>query len=165
MIHLTKKAIARWLERLLHTHDTPRRTATAFALGVLIGFSPLLGAHTLICLVVAFAFDLNRVAVLLGTYTNLPWFVGPYYAVATFLGARLLGIHMPSGFLGQMRALLSRWSLSNFMDLIELLRPLIWAYALGSTLLALAAAVVAYRASLAFILARNRHRAHHQISH
>ena len=161
MIHLTKAAIARWLERLLHTHDTPQRTAAAFALGVLIGFSPLLGVHTLICLVVAFAFDLNRVAVLLGAYTNLPWFIGPYYAVATILGAEILGTQMPPGFLRQMRDLLSRWSFSELSPLIELLRPFVWAYTLGSTLLAIAAALLAYRASLAFILARHRHRAHH----
>lgn len=165
MIHLTKAVIARWLERLLHTHDTPRRTAVAFALGVLIGFSPLLGVHTLICLVVAFAFDLNRVAVLLGAYANLPWFVGPYYAVATILGARLLGTEMPPGFLRQMRDLLSRLSLSDLTAAIELLRPLIWAYTLGSTLLAIAASFIAYRASLAFILARHRHRAHHGNGH
>ena len=35
-----------WLEQLLHTHDTPQRTAAAFALGVFFGFSPLLGLHT-----------------------------------------------------------------------------------------------------------------------
>ena len=44
----------RWLERLLHTHDSPRRTASAFALGVFFGFSPLLGLHAI--LGVAFAF-------------------------------------------------------------------------------------------------------------
>ena len=31
----------RWLDRLLHLHDTPRRTAAAFALGVFFSFSPL----------------------------------------------------------------------------------------------------------------------------
>jgi hypothetical protein len=165
MIHLTKAVVSRWLERLLHTHDTPQRTAAAFALGVLIGYSPLLGVHTLICLVVAFALDLNRVAVLLGACTNLPWFIGPYYAGATILGAKLLGTEMPAGFLGQMRDLLSRWSLSDLTAVIELLRPLIWAYTLGSTLLAIAAALIAYRGSLAFILARQRHRAHHVARH
>ena len=165
MIHLTKAVVARWLERLLHTHDTPQRTAAAFALGVLIGFSPLLGLHTLICLVVAFALDFNRVAVLLGAYANLPWFVGPYYAVATIVGAELLGTEMPPGFFQRMRDLLSRWSLNDFGTLLELLRPLIWAYALGSTLLAVAAALIAYKASLAFIVARQRHRAHHGTGH
>jgi hypothetical protein len=165
MIHLTKAAIARWLDRLLHTHDTPHRTALAFATGVLIGFSPLLGVHTLIALILAFAFNLNRVAVLLGAYANLPWFMGPYYAVATILGARLIGAEMPPGFLAQMRVLLSHWRLTDLTAAIELLRPLVWAYTLGSTLLAITAALVAYRTSLAFILARKRHREHHGPGH
>ncbi|PYR60956.1 MAG: hypothetical protein DMF85_03510 [Acidobacteria bacterium] len=44
----------RWLEQLLHTHDTPQRTAAAYALGVFFGFSPLLGLHTVLGLVFAF---------------------------------------------------------------------------------------------------------------
>jgi len=40
MIHLTKSLIKRWLDKLLHVHDTPERTAAAFALGVWLGFSP-----------------------------------------------------------------------------------------------------------------------------
>ena len=63
----------RWLDQLLHTHDTPERTAAAYAVGVFFGFSPFLGLHTLLGLVVAFTFNLNRVAVLLGVYSNLPW--------------------------------------------------------------------------------------------
>ena len=43
-------AIRQWLETLLHIEDSPERTAAAYALGVLLGFSPLLGsaASTLI---------------------------------------------------------------------------------------------------------------------
>src|SRR5438552_10972223 len=80
----------RWLEQLLHTHDTPQRTAAAFALGVFFGFSPLLGLHTLLGLVFAFALDLNRVAVLLGIYSNLPWILPAYYTLATVIGAAIL---------------------------------------------------------------------------
>ncbi|HEY3886316.1 MAG TPA: DUF2062 domain-containing protein, partial [Vicinamibacterales bacterium] len=77
---LTAKGRRR-LEQLLHTHDTPERTAAAFALGVLIGFSPLLGVHTLLGVVLAFALNLNRVAVLLGVYSNLPWILPAYYTL------------------------------------------------------------------------------------
>ena len=38
----------RWLEQLLHTHDTPHRTALAYAVGVFFGFSPVLGLHTVL---------------------------------------------------------------------------------------------------------------------
>jgi uncharacterized protein (DUF2062 family) len=60
----------RWLDQLLHTHDTPKRTALAYAVGVFFGFSPFLGLHTVLGLVVAFALNLNRVAGMLGVYST-----------------------------------------------------------------------------------------------
>jgi uncharacterized protein (DUF2062 family) len=62
--------VRRWLEQLLHTHDTPGRTAFAYALGVFFGFSPFLGLHTVLGITFAFALNLNRVAVLLGVYSS-----------------------------------------------------------------------------------------------
>src|SRR5262249_50056764 len=68
MIHLTRSLVRRWLDQLLHIHDTPERTAAAFALGVFLGFSPFLGFHTILGIALAFLLNLNRVAVLLGVY-------------------------------------------------------------------------------------------------
>ena len=65
----------------------PARTAAAFGVGVAVGFSPFVGLHTLIGLVLAFVFNLNRVAVLAGLWVNLPWFMGPYYAATTAFGS------------------------------------------------------------------------------
>ena len=75
MIHLTRSLVRRWLDALLHVNDTPERTAAAFALGCFIGFSPFLGFHTLIAITLAFFLNLNRVAALLGVYSNLPWII------------------------------------------------------------------------------------------
>src|SRR5689334_21891535 len=91
MIHLTRGLIRRWMDVLLHIQDTPERTAAAFALGVFFGFSPFLGLHTLLGIAFAFLLNLNRVAVLLGVYSNLPWVIAPYYAVATTAGAMITG--------------------------------------------------------------------------
>ena len=82
----SRDARRRWLNQLLHTHDTPQRTAAAYGIGVFFGFSPFLGLHTVLGLIVAFAFNLNRVAVLLGVYSNLPWILPAYYTLATMLG-------------------------------------------------------------------------------
>ena len=87
MIHLTRALVRRWLDALLHIDDTPERTAAAFALGVFFGFSPFLGLHTVLAIAFAFLLNLNRVAVLLGVYSNLPWIIAPYYAFATMVGA------------------------------------------------------------------------------
>src|SRR3954466_14154907 len=97
--------LRRWLEELPHTPDTPQRTAAAYALGVFFGFSPLLGLHTILGVVFAFLLNLNRVAVLLGVYSNLPWIIAPYYGFVTLGGAKLTGHRPPAGFRSQIGAL------------------------------------------------------------
>ncbi|MBI2221703.1 MAG: DUF2062 domain-containing protein [Acidobacteria bacterium] len=162
MIHLTKAAIRRALERLLHTHDTPRRTAAAYALGVFWGYSPVLGLHTILGLITGFALGLNRVAVLLGIYSNLPWTLAPYYTVATLGGAALLGADVPPGILAEFKAALDGFSLRELGQLLKLLEPLFWSYVVGSTIGALLAAAIAYRVSLAFIESYRAHVSQHR---
>ena len=147
----------RWFDQLLHTHDTPTRTALAYAVGVFFGFSPFLGLHTVLGLVVAFAFNLNRVAVLLGVYSNLPWILPAYYTLATMLGATLLGVDVPPGLLKNLREALTDASWGEFRSLAKTLTPMMWSYALGSIIGAVAIAAVAYQASLTMIVAHRRH--------
>src|SRR4029450_9369835 len=97
------EARRRWVNQLLHTHDTPTRTAAAYAVGAFFGFSPFLGLHTILGLVVAFAFNLNRVAVLLGVYSNLPWILPAYYTLSTMAGATILNVDVPPGLLEDFR--------------------------------------------------------------
>ena len=154
--------VRRWLDHLLHTHDTPQRTAAAYAVGVFFGFSPFLGLHTVLGLVVAFAFNLNRLAVLLGVYSNLPWILPAYYSLATLLGATLLRTEVPPGLLRELTDSLRAASWGEFRSLANGLTPLLWAYALGSTIGAVALAVTAYRVALAMIIAHRRHAAQQQ---
>jgi uncharacterized protein (DUF2062 family) len=148
--------IRRWLDQLLHTHDTPQRTAAAYALGVFFGFSPLLGLHTVLGLAFAFALNLNRVAVLLGIYSNLPWILPAYYSLATVLGATILRVQVPPNVLRDLSAALSAASWADFRALGHVLTPLAWAYALGSTIGSVILAVVAYRVALGVIVAHRR---------
>jgi uncharacterized protein (DUF2062 family) len=154
--------IRRWLDQLLHTHDTPQRTAAAYALGVLFGFSPLLGLHTVLGLVFAFTLNLNRVAVLLGIYSNLPWILPAYYTLATMLGAAILRVKIPPRLLQDLSAAFADASWADFRHLARALTPLLWSFALGSTLLAVVLAIVAYRVSLAMVVAHRRHLEHQQ---
>ena len=150
------KRTRRWLDQLLHTHDTPERTALAYAVGVLFGFSPFLGLHTVLGLIVAFVFNLNRVAVLLGIYSNLPWMLPAYYTLTTMLGAELLRVDIPPGLLKELRAALDGVSWGEFRALAKALTPMLWAFALGSMIGAVILAVVAYRAALTMIVAHRR---------
>lgn len=159
---LTKSVLERWTEKLLHVHDTPERTAAAFGLGVVVGFSPFLGLHTAIGLALAFALNLNRVAVIVGVYLLLPWFIGPYYAAGTALGAWITGARMPPDFMPRLEAI---WQLADWWPRLtalgQMLRPLLPAYLLGSSILAVILGAIGYYASLAFIRARRRTHPHH----
>ena len=130
---------------------TTRRSGRrlAYAVGVFFGFSPFLGLHTILGLVVAFAFNLNRVAVLLGVYSNLPWILPAYYTLATMLGAARPSVWMfRRGCWKDLREALTDASWGEFRSFAKTLTPLLWAYALGSMIGAVGLAVVAYRAVL-----------------
>jgi uncharacterized protein (DUF2062 family) len=154
-----------WLDQLLHTHDTPQRTAAAYALGVLFGFSPLLGLHTVLGVGFAFALNLNRVAVLLGIYSNLPWILPAYYTLVTMLGAALLRARVPPRLLQDLTGAFRDASWADFRHLAHALKPLLWSYVLGSTIGALILAFIAYRVALATIIAHRRHLAKLQDQH
>lgn len=73
---------------------TPERLALALAAGVVCGVFPALGATTLLCAIVGFAFGLNQVALQTANYVVyplqfallLPFFQG---------GATLFGVNVP----------------------------------------------------------------------
>jgi uncharacterized protein (DUF2062 family) len=140
--------IETFLRRLFALDDTPERIALAFALGVFLAFSPLLGLHAFLGLIFAFFFGLNRIALLLGVFVNNPWTLVPIYAAGTYLGGLLVGF--PS------RPPLPRfdwqavWSDGFWVQLVgqwHLLKPLL----LGSSILSVLAAALSYAAALYFI--------------
>jgi len=159
MIHPTKGLARRWLGALLHIDDSPERTAAAFALGVFFGFSPLIGFHTVLGIAFAFLLNFNRVAVLLGVYSNLPWVVAPYYAFATmFVGGPLTGHRVPPGFREHVAALFehSLFHGDFWRDVFVIFRPFLLPYAVGSTIGAVVLSALAYPLALAFITSRRR---------
>ncbi len=133
------------LQSLLRLNDPPRRTALAFGTGVFIAFSPFLGLHTVIAILVAFAFRLNRVAVLAGAWINA-WALAPCYAFGTFIGALLVGVDT-----GDLTAI--DWS-QGIGALGSTLSTLFWPIMVGNTLLGLVIAVPAYALSRKFLESR-----------
>jgi uncharacterized protein len=167
MIAATRALARRWLDALLHVNDTPERTAAAFALGVFLGFSPFLGLHTIVAVVLAFLLNLNRVSVLLGVYSNLPWVIAPYYAFATMMGAAILRVTPPTDLQERLVELfdVSIAKAAFWHELVRLLRPLLWPYTLGSLIGAALLAALAYRVALEFVIRRRRHLAQHGRGH
>ncbi len=138
------------LKRLLHIEDTPERTALAFSVGIFVGFSPFLGFHTLAGLAIAFLFKLNRVAVLLGVWFNTPWWLVPYYTVATWLGMwvirfRINGATVKEIFrLGRDQGFIS----SHFWIRVSSQWGLLLSFMIGSLILAALLGFAAYPLSL-----------------
>jgi uncharacterized protein (DUF2062 family) len=142
--------------RLARLPDTPERIALAFAIGVFFGFSPFLGLQTLAGISLAFCFRLSRVAVLLGTWVNLPWIVPLYYAAVTELGARMLGQTPPSRMADEVGLAVRQFSLSTdaMTRVVLSLRPMFWPFFTGSLLGAVFLGTVAYWVIVSVLRAR-----------
>ena len=145
----------RWLRRtgqiLLHVEDSPSRVALAFAVGVFIAFSPLLGIHTLLAIVIAVAFRLSKPAIVVGAWTNNPWTIAPMYSAGTLVGCFVLGVSPAS--LSEID-----WSLHGrafYESLAAGLRPLLMPFVVGNLLLGAVAALVSFLV-LRFILAQRK---------
>ena len=154
---MIRSSLRRFGHVLLHTGDTPERTAAAYAAGVFIGFSPLLGIHTVLALLVAFVFRLNRLATLAGAYSNLPWLIAPYYVATTAVGAWLLGHDVPADLGARIDALMAvpGWR-AQLEGLFTLIQPFFWAYALGSSLGCTLLAGASYGPAVMFLRRRRR---------
>lgn len=143
--------LARRLQVLLRVEGSPSRVACAFALGVFIAFFPILGIHTGLALALAFAFRLNKVAILTGAWLNNPWTLAPIYTAGTLVGCALLRVSPAT--LEDVD-----WSLHGrafYESLIEGFRPLLMPFLVGNLVAGVAAAVVTF-VLLRTVLARRQ---------
>jgi uncharacterized protein (DUF2062 family) len=108
----------------------------AFSTGIFIGMSPLLGIHTMLGLLFAWLFKLNKFVTIVGVFVTNPWTIVPIYTFATWIGARLLGINdvLPD----------IDWSHLSVRELLHSFRPLLLPFVLGSTLLGIVSSVISY---------------------
>ncbi len=121
------------LRGVLHLDDPPWRIALAFAVGVFISFTPFYGVQTLLAILVATLFRLNKAVTVTAAWINLPWFAPLIYAAGFKLGTRLV----PD---------------------LEGLSGLSLSLLIGTSLLGLAAAVVTYVVVLSVIVVRRARR-------
>ena len=97
VIRTMRGQLSHFLKKLPALEDTPERIARAFALGVFLAFSPLIGLHVVLGFGLAFFCGLNRLAMLLGLFINNPLTLIPIYVAGTYVGGLLLGFpQMPA---------------------------------------------------------------------
>ena len=121
--------------------------AIAFAIGVFIGMSPLLGIHTILGLLAAWLFRLNRLITLVGVFVTNPWTIVPIYSFGTWVGAKLIGLDnlLP----------VIDWSHITLIGLFKEFRPLLLPFLIGNTVIGIVSAVVSY--ILIYKAAKNCH--------
>lgn len=142
------------LKSLLIVRDSPHRIALAFAMGVMVGISPLLGIHTVLGLVMASIFRLNRVVTLTGVYVTNPWTIVPIYAFSTWVGAIMLGADISANAVD--------WHNIGLATIGKELEALLFPFIAGSSTVAVAASVLSY-----FIVRKiiGKSRSHSSIAH
>lgn len=124
------------LREVISLHDSPRRLASSFAIGVFIGMSPVLGLHTVLGIAAAWAFRLNKFVTIIGVYITNPWTIVPIYTFATWVGVRLLGT---GRFLSPID-----WHALSFSYLLNEMKPLLWPFVFGTLLVGFLSAVIGY---------------------
>lgn len=77
------------LKSVLSMGESPRKLALAFAVGVLIAFTPLFGVHTLMAVASSWMFRLNPMALFAGAFITNPWTFVPIYGACLWLGIQL----------------------------------------------------------------------------
>jgi uncharacterized protein len=154
---MVRKVLLKYTNRLLSLDDTPERIAFSFALGVFLAFSPLLGFHTFLGILLAFIFGLNRVAVLVGLFINNPWTLVPIYSLANYVGGLLIGIPAVTLPAFEWSAL---WHSGYWVKLASAWRGLV-PLVVGSSILAVVAATTSYLLTLHIVKQGRLRRAAH----
>jgi uncharacterized protein (DUF2062 family) len=156
----TLGTLYRWADKVLRLDDTPPRLAAAYAWGITAGFSPFFGVQYVVAFAVAFVLRLNKLLVLAGLCTNLPWIMVPWYTATTAIAGALLGVPLPVDLRGEFVALfnLSLLSWAFWQYLFGLVRPWLLPFLVGPTVGAILLGGLVYPAALLVMLARQRQR-------
>ncbi len=131
------------IKELLNLNDSPKKIALAFSVGVFIAFSPILGFHTLMVVLVAWLFRLNPLALIIGAFVNNPWTFTPLYGGCLWFGVYLYG--------GASVFPQVSWQNLTFLAFIENLKPYIGPFFLGTILMGIFFAVISYFMTYYFI--------------
>lgn len=140
-------AIRDKLKLILSIKESPARLSLSFAIGVFIGMSPFLGIHTILGIICAYLFRLNKFVTIIGVYITNPWTIIPIYTFSTFVGARLLGMDkfFPA----------VDWKDLTMSKLLSELGPLLKPFIIGTFFIGLISSIISYLLLYHLIRKRN----------
>lgn len=79
------------IKKILQLDASPKRIATASAIGAVIGFSPYIGFHTVISIGISFVFNLPLYPLIVGAYITNPLTFIPIYTACYKFGELITG--------------------------------------------------------------------------
>jgi len=146
-----KKKIAKLIQWLKDSNDTPQKKALGFGVGVFLGVLPATGP--LASIFVASFLRLNRGAALLGSLLTNTWLGVAIFVVSAKVGSFVMGIDWLDA-VYHWTIFLQNFHLKNLFKVgfLELILPVI----LGYFLVSFAIGILAYLAALVFFLRRSR---------
>lgn len=124
------------IRNILKLDDSPSQLAAAFALGVFIAFSPTIGLHTIMCLLLAWMFRLSKLVVFTAALINNPWTIVPMYGFCLWFGIRITG--------GSANVPAIAWNELTFSNAFQTLLPYLWPFVAGTVVVGVVAAAIAY---------------------
>jgi uncharacterized protein (DUF2062 family) len=130
------KHISEHIRSLFKLNDSPNELALAFALGVFIAFTPTIGLHTISCLVFAWLFRLNKLAVFTAAFINNPWTMVPIYGFCMWVGIKITGISASTPNIA--------WKDLSLGNAFSVLKPYLWPFVAGTLAIGVVAAVASY---------------------
>lgn len=145
---------------LLGREETPERVAAALAVGVGVGFSPFIGAHVVIAILLALAFRLNKIDTVIGQFAGNPWTLPPLYAIGYTLGRALLGFDAAEVPDLPWKKLLHSDFWKSFTG--DAFAPRLASFILGTSVLAVGGALATYFACCELL--RRYHRRHPRVA-
>lgn len=130
------------LNQVLHLHESPHRTALAFAVGTWIAFCPFYGFHIALAGLCTWLFGLNFIALLAGAFLNNPWTIVPILGATYWTGALILGRSETPAF---------NWDDLSFRGIYDQVMPYALPFAFGGLLLSFIGGAIAYPLAYYFI--------------
>lgn len=125
------------IKAIFRVDDDPKHIAISYAIGFFVGMSPLIGLHTVIGILLIWAFKLNRIVTLTGIFITNPASLVPIYTFSTWIGALLLGVDLK---------LVSavNWKRITLGQIVSELGELVMPFVVGSLLVSGVCAVASY---------------------
>lgn len=130
-------------KKLLLGERTPRKLAIACALGIFVAFSPLIGLHWLLTIILAWIFSVNVAVIYAAAHvvnnplTMVPLYLGDY-AVGLWVSDKLFGSNLADYNPSWMQWLNVKLSCLGVPNLS------LWAFIIGGHIVAIVASFLAY---------------------